>query len=287
MKINFLVLIVVSSLLLSCGNKKESKTDEQEKEKIEVATKIEEKQETIPTFQNKGHELVYKMVQKVGDYQMLSKHKDVVYTYTYQTPDGKADISSEKYIFDGELSYGEYRQHQRTLADLEGTIEQGYDGTEYWLKHNGEGIEDEASLKRVAFNRPTNFYWFAMLQKLLDPALNYEYIEEKKVGDTMYDIVKVSFVSTEEKPTDIYQVFINKETLLMDQFLFTVADYGVMETPFLMQVKYEKVDDIWIPTKRQYKKSTWDADVDEKPWIHVTWSDIKFNNELSIADFKK
>ena len=54
-----------------------------------------------------------------------------------------------------------------------------------------------------------------------------------------------------------------------------------------MKLQYEEVEGMLIPTKRQYKKSTWDADVSEDPWINVTWSDIKFNNELSKADFKK
>lgn len=46
------------------------------------------------TFQNKGHELVYQMTQQVGDYQALLDKKDVVYTYTYETPDHKTDVST-------------------------------------------------------------------------------------------------------------------------------------------------------------------------------------------------
>ncbi len=226
------------------------------------------------------------MVQKVGDYETLRNKKDVVYTYTYQTPDGKTDVSTEKYVFDGELSYGLYQQHERTFPDLEGPIEQGYDGSGYWLKHEGEVLNDSARLKRVAFNRPTNFYWFAMFQKLLDPGLNYEYLGEKTVGESVCDVVKVTFNSPDGKPTDIYQLYINQETSLVDQFLFTVADFGVMETPNLMKLEYEQVDGLLIPTKRLYKKSTWDAAVSEEPWISVTWSDIKFDNGLRGEDFK-
>jgi len=271
MKFKFLTPIILSILFLSCNDKKESASQEK----------------VVQNFENKGHELVFNMVQKVGDYNTLSQKKDVVYTYTYQTPDGKADVSTEKYLFDGELSYGEYLQHERTFADLEGKIEQAYDGAEFWLKHNGEIIQDADRLKRVAFNRPTNFYWFAMFQKLLDPGLKYEYIGEKTLNDTVYDIVKVSFNSTDEKPTDTYQLYLNKNTLLVDQFLFTVADFGVMETPFLMKLQYEEIDGMLIPTNRLYKKSTWNADVSEEPWIQVTWSNIKFSNNLSKDDFKK
>lgn len=281
MKFNLLAVAIVGcSLLLSCNNAKQADT-----KKIETPKEVKEEKKI--TFINKGHELVYNTVQKVGNIEQLKSKKDVVYTYTYQTPDGKADISTEKYIFDGELSYGAYNKHGRTFTDLEGLIEQGYDGNEYWLKHKGDTINDPKRLKRVAFNRPTNFYWFSMLPKLLDPGLNYEHLGEKTVEDKQYDIVKVSFNTKDDKPTDIYQVYINQKTLLIDQFLFTVADFGKLETPLLMQVSYENVEGLLIPTKRKYKMSTWDATVSDAPWVHVTWSDIKFDTNVAKTVFKK
>ncbi|WP_204346169.1 DUF6503 family protein [Psychroserpens algicola] len=276
MKIKMLIPIL-SCLILSCNNGKSTSPKET----------IEEKNETVQKFDNKGHELVFGITQKTGNYQTLLDKKDVVYTYTYKTPDGKMDVSTEKYIFNGELSYGAYKQHERTLPNLEGLIEQGYDGKNYWLKHNGTVLNDDTYLKRVKFNRPTNFYWFAMMQKLLDPGLNYEYLGEKTINSKVYDIVKVSFESKDGTPKDIYQLYINKDTHLVDQFLFTVADFGVMETPYLMTLDYETVDGILIPTKRRYKKSNWDAEVTNDPWIQVTWSDINFNNQLSKETFNK
>lgn len=271
LKITKLFTFGLTLLLISCNNTNPSSS----------------KEDHVQSFDNKGHEFVYKMVKKVGTYQDLQTKKDVSYTYTYTTPDGKQDVSNEKYIFEGELSYGLYRKHERTMSDLEGQIEQGYDGSTYWLKHNGKNIEDSTLLKRVAFNRPTNFYWFAMMQKLLDPGLSYEYIGERKVNDNNYDIVKVTFASNDNTPKDIYQLFINKKTSLVDQFLFTVADFGVIEKPLLMQVLYEEVDGLLLPTKRKYKSSTWDAAVSEDPWINVVWSDIKFNNNLTKEIFSK
>ncbi len=276
MKFSLLTAILLSIFFISCKDKPQAEIPQA------IAPEI-----NTPTFQNKGHELVYTMVQKVGNYDSLAKKKDVVYTYTYQTPDGKADISTEKYLFDGELSYGEYIKHERTFDDLKGKIKQGFDGSEYWLKHDGKLLNDTTRLKRVAFNRPTNFYWFAMFQKLLDPGVNYEYMGEEAVNDKAYDVVKISFDNIDDKPTDVYQLYINRNTSLVDQFLFSVVDFGVMETPYLMQLQYENVDGILIPTKRRYKKSTWEAEVNEEHWIKVTWTDIKFNNGLSSADFKK
>ncbi len=269
MKIKILTGII-SLFLISCGNDNKSNSGE-----------------TKQTFQNKGHELVYNMAQKVGDYSKLMDKQDVVYTYTYQTPDGKQDVSTEKYIFNGELSYGAYTQHERSIPQLDGLVEQGYDGEEYWVKHNGEVLNDEGLNKKVLFNRPTNFYWFTMMPKLLDDGLKYDYIGEKTINDKQYDVVKVTFDLGETKPTDTYQLYINQKTGLVDQFLFTVADFNVLDTPLLMELEYEDIDGVLLPTHRKYKKSTWDAEVTEEPWINVTWTDIKFNNNLTKDDFKK
>ena len=269
MKIKLLTFTLLACSLASCENK----TPSDKKQAVE--------------FMNKGHEIVYKMGQKVGDYQKLLAQENVLYTYTYTTPDGKSDISREKYIFNGELSYGKYLKHERTLPNLVGEIEQGYDGEGFWLKHKGEIITDETALKRVAFNRPTNYYWFTMMQKILNPKLNYEHLGDTAIAYQHYDIVKITFNSNNDKPTDIYQLYINKETQLVDQFLFTVADFGMMETPNLMQLEYEEIDGLLIPTKRKYKKSTWAASVDSNEWIYVTWSNITFKNDINKEDFKK
>ncbi|WP_434036169.1 hypothetical protein [Formosa sp. 4Alg 33] len=257
-------------------------------EKKDVQHEVTEKEvmETTPEFTNKGHELVYNMTQKVGDYNKLMSKNDVVYTYTYQTPDGKTDVTTEKYMFNGELSYGKYTKHERSLAELEGTIEQGYDGNEYWLKHEGKVLTDSMYLKRVAFNRPTNFYWFTMMPKLMDPGVIYEHVKEQTVAGVDYDVVKVTFESPDGKPKDIYQLYINKETRLVDQFLFTVMDFGKSD-PLLMELEYENIDGILLPTKRRYKASNWDAEVTDGPWVLVNWTDITFNNGLTKADFTK
>lgn len=171
------------------------------------------------------------------------------------------------------------------MPQLEGIIEQGYDGEEFWFRQRGEYLADSVYLKRSQFSRKTNFYWFAMFQKLLDPGLKYEHLMEATVDGNAYDVVRVSFEVQDGKPTDIYQLYINQKTSLVDQFLFTVVDFNVVERP--MRMEYEDVDGILIPTKRMYKKSTWDVVVTDEPWIHVTWSDIQFNNQLDSSLFEK
>lgn len=213
--LNSFALCFFAILLISCAQPDIKVSEE----------KVSLEAEPEMNFQNKAHELVYQMTQKVGNMEKLKSKKDVAYSYTYTTPDGQVDVAEEKYIFDREKSYALYTRHDRSLKDLEGEFEQGYDGQNFWLRHNGEFIQDEQMMNRVIFNRKTNFYWFTMMQKLTDPGLSYEYIKEAQADEITYDVVNVTFDSKNGKPTDIYQLWINKETSLVDQFLFTVVDF--------------------------------------------------------------
>lgn len=266
-------VIIFSTLLTACGNK-EAKTKETTKA-VEVQT---------PIFQNKGHELVYKMTQETGSYKDLLNLKDIVFNYTYRTPDQKEDVSIESYIFNGELSHGSYLKHERTLPNLKGKMQQGYNGKDFWLKMDGQDITDSSAIESVTFTRKTNFYWFAMMHKLLDPGINYEYLGEDTIEGKLYDIVKITFNTADNVASDTYQLYINPATRLVDQFLFTVVSKNVTD-PILMRVNYEKVEGILLTTYRKYTKSDWEATVLKDVWIEEITKDIKFNQNLDTALF--
>lgn len=262
-----------STLLSACGTK-EAKTKETTKT-LEVQT---------PEFQNKGHEFVYKMTQEAGSYQDLLKLKDIVFNYTYRTPDQKEDVSIESYIFNGELSHGTYLKHERTLPNLKGKMQQGYNGKDFWAKIDGQDITDSSAIESVAFTRKTNFYWFAMMQKLLDPGINYDYLGQNTIEGKLYDIVKITFNTPDDVASDTYQLYINPATHLVDQFLFTVVSKNVTD-PILMRVKYENVEGILLTTYRKYTKSDWEATILKDVWIEEITKDIKFNQDLDKALF--
>ena len=196
-----IIAIIFSTLIISCGNKSENNSETSKKTAVKTLK-----------FKNKGHELVYKMTEKTGNYQDLLNLKDIVFNYTYRTPDQKEDVSIESYIFDGELSHGEYLKHERTLPDLNGKMEQGYNGKDFWLKIDGEEVTDSKAISSVNFTRKTNFYWFAMMQKLLDPGINYEYLGQESVDKKVYEVVKITFASIDDVATDIYKLYINPKT---------------------------------------------------------------------------
>lgn len=274
MQYSKLILVMIfSTVLTGCGNK-EAETKE--------TTKTVEVQ--IPEFQNKGHELVYKMTQETGSYQDLLNLKDIVFHYTYRTPDQKEDVSIESYIFDGEWSHGTYEKHERTLPNLKGNMQQGYNGKDFWVTIDGQEITDSSAIESVIFSRKTNFYWFAMMQKLLDPGIHYEYLGQDTIAGKLYDMVKITFNTADDVASDTYQLYINPETHLVDQFLFTIMSKNVTD-PILMRVTYENVEGILLTTYRKYTKSDWEANVLEDAWVEEISKDIKFNQHLDRTLF--
>ncbi|MGI9534122.1 MAG: DUF6503 family protein, partial [Thermodesulfobacteriota bacterium] len=187
--------------------------------------------------------LIEKMVEQVGNYDKLKSLNDVQYVYTTRdSTTGKSDISTERYIFDGELSWAEFTTHEfHVFPDQIGPIIQGYNGKDSWVTINGKLVEDPEVLKLTDFLRKTSFYWFAMMQKLLDPGINYSYEGKRKVNDIEYDVVKIGHEQGIGDVSDTYLLYINPETHLVDQFLFTVLDFNITD-PFLMKVKYEEID---------------------------------------------
>ncbi|NND27916.1 MAG: hypothetical protein HKN97_04940, partial [Myxococcales bacterium] len=194
--------------------------------------------------------LVARVVQEAGGANALHDRKDVEYTYLYRRGDtGTVDLSLERYVFDGEKSWARYLVHEMVAAGVDGPVVQGYDGTTSWESVGGKPQTDRQSLARANFLRKTNFYWFAMTFKLLDPGLHYAYEGRRKVGDTFYELVKVGFDQGVGDVSDTYVLYINPKTWRVDQFLFTVLDFG-MKDPFLMDVDYELVDGVLLRVKR-------------------------------------
>jgi len=193
-------------------------------------------------------------------------------------------VNHETHVFDNELSYAKYTEH--SLLGANGTVIEGYDGTNAWVTFNGKLSDDKKANGLARFLRKTNYYWFTMLFKLLDDGVNHTYNGSKTVNGKAYDLIKVSFGDNIGDTKDTYVLYINKETKLLDQFLFTVTGIGATD-PFLMVVAYETIDGIKIGSKRKYIKSNWDGEIIGKQWTTTDWTNIKFNTAIDIAMFQK
>jgi len=230
-------------------------------------------------------ELIERMTEVTGSYDDLKSLKDVEYTYIVKNVDtGKSDISIERYIFDGELSRGKFLQrNDNTFPELKGEIIQGYNGSESWMTVNGKPVSDDSALKYADFTRKTNFYWFAMMQKLLDPGIIYSYKGKEKVGGIEYDLVELSYEPGIGDVSDTYTLYINPETHLIDRFYFTVMDFGITD-PILMEVDYKQFEGVKLPVTRKFS-----AVVPDMGTMNVVevMTDLKFNNGFDKTAFDK
>ncbi len=227
--------------------------------------------------------LVAEMVEKVGGMDTLHAKKHVTYRYIYQRPDGKRDVSLEQYVFDGELSRATYSEAGNLGAT--GKVVQGFDGEKSWVTLDGALQDDEQMNNMAHFLRKTNYYWFAMMHKLMDPGLTYAYEGTRKVEGIDYHLVRVGFGENVGDAQDIYLLYINPYTQLVDQFLFTVMAFG-REEPLLMKVDYETVDGVILPCMRRYAPADWDGNV-EDDWTLEIMQDIRFDTGLDRTAFTR
>ncbi|MGB5683939.1 MAG: DUF6503 family protein [Polyangiales bacterium] len=232
--------------------------------------------------------LVAKVVEEAGGVDALRKKANVEYTYLYRRGEtGALDVSVERYVFDGEKSWARYDVYEGLNPGGKGPVVQGYDGRSTWQTVAGVKSSDADSLKKADFLRKTNFYWFAMTFKLLDPGLQYEYAGRRKVGDTTYELVKVTFDAGVGDVSDTYLLYINPNSWRVDQFLFTVLDFGKTE-PLLMMVEYERVDGVLLPTKRRYTASDWSGQsTEDAKWTDEISVGIRFGNGFDESLFAR
>lgn len=230
--------------------------------------------------------LVAKVVAEAGGADALRKKTDVEYTYLYRRAGtGAVDLSVERYVFDGEKSWARYDIHEGVGPEVSGPIVQGYDGQSSWQTIAGESSSDARSLAMADFLRKTNFYWFAMTFKLLDSGILYSYEGRREVDGEAYELVKLSFDVGVGDVSDTYVLYINPRTWRVDQFLFTVLDFGKTD-PFLMKVEYQRVEGVLLPVKRRYTASDWSGKVAKNAeWTDEVSVGIRFDNGFGAALF--
>jgi len=82
-----------------------------------------------------------------------------------------------------------------------------------------------------------------------------------------------------------YLLYINPTTWRVDQFLFTVLDFGRTD-PLLMEVEYERVEGVLLPVRRRYTPSDWAGKVPaDAQWTDEISLGIRFDNGFGAALF--
>lgn len=238
---------------------------------------------------DKAKALLHRVGEAVGTYADLLAKGDVQYRYVYRdNATFTQDISTERYLFDGELSWAKYHVHEKFVFPGEdGPVVQGWDGKQAWVTLAGEPVSDPEAIGLAAFLRQTNFYWFSMMQKLSDPGTIHTHKGTQNVRGVDYQLLELTFDVPEGKAADTYLLHIHPETHRVDRFLFTVVDFGITE-PVLMEVDHQRFGDVVLPVTRRYTPAlSWEGDVAEDAvWVDEQMTDIRFGNGFTPADFK-
>lgn len=231
----------------------------------------------------KSKKLINALIELNGGYQRLASHKDVEFTYIYEVLGKGKDVSTERYIFDGEQSWAQYNIHERHVFpnDKGIAIQSLVDGVSKMTFKN-EPVLDKKEIQWSLFLRKVNFYWFSMMHKLKDPGTNFKYLGVENVNGMTYDKVSLTFDAdvTKKKFNDQFILYFNPETHLIDEFYFSIAEFGFPEPTMRMTVTYNKLEGLYIPVQRKsYNK---DGSVKGV----YTFKNIMFNNGFTKEDLK-
>lgn len=277
-KINFLLVLTI--LLAACG-------PQQKKEKAQNEDMVEPEAKELGYDTNDPSTILAAIEQAHGGWNDLWTKKDVEFTYNYHyTDNGRADISTERYIFASEASYGHYTRHEiNVMPDAEGEVQQLFDGenTKMWL--NGKEVTDPTALAAADFLRRANYFWFVMPYKLNDPGTIVSYDGQETYNGKTYDKVTVTYYSsvTGKEENDIYVLYVNPETKLVDRFYFSLPFMGVNEPVIIADYEYSDVNGQKLATKRRYYMPS-EQGYSDTPNLVQTMADIKFNNGFTLKN---
>ena len=282
MKVHKIHFLLVSTFLLvyGCG-------PQQKKEKAQDEAMVEAKEDDLAYNTDDPSSILAAIEEAHGGWNDLWAKKDVEFTYDYHyTSDGRADVSTERYIFASEASYGHYTRHEiNVMPNVEGEVKQLFDGenTIMWL--NEKEVTDPKALEAADFLRRANYFWFVMPYKLNDPGTIVSYNGKETHNGKTYDKVTVTYdpAVTGKEQNDIYVLLVNPETKLVDRFYFSLPFRGINEPVIIADYEYSNVDGQMLATKRSYYLPG-EQGYSETPSLVQTMANVKFTNGFTVEN---
>ena len=249
----------------------------------------EQKPITVLYDTNDPKSRILTVAEACGGIERLKALKDVEFDYHYLKPNGKKDISKERYIFDKEISWAKYSIHEDMVSpNLEGDIVQFYDGETYEVYNQGNKLSNAHDISVGQFSRQTNFMWFTMMFKLTDPGTVYEYLGKKEVEGTNYDLLKVTYdpVITEKEHNDTYILYINPDSKMVELFKFSIEEFGINNPIILSKVTYTDMSGIKVISRREMFAPSPEGK-GMIPFVDQHIKNVKFNNGFTIENLRR
>ncbi len=274
MRILFVVAIGLLATVFAC------------KENDQKQSKDQEKPDTLMVNSDPGR-ILAAMEQAYGGWNNLRGKRDVEYHYAYTVPQGKADLSTERYMFDDEISFGHYTRHEiNTMPKEKGVVTHLFDGEKTTITLNENVLENEKTISTAQFVRRANYFWFVMPYKLNDPGTIARYLGAEIYKGTAYDKLEITYDAaiTGKEKNDIYILYINQDTKMIDRFYFSLPFLGINDPVIIATYQYESVADQKIAVKRNYFLPNSDGGYSADPSITQTLTNIKFNNGFTMEN---
>ena len=275
-------MLFMTVLLNSCGTEKTETTVAKEE-----TVKEEKVQETV--YDTNSPESMLKAVSEAcGSFNALKALKDVSFDYHYVQPDGKKDVSNERYIFDKEISWAKYTQHEVNIpAELEGDVVQFFDGQNAKVLASGSELEDPKVVGTGRFLRQANYMWFTMMFKLTDPGVVSKYDGQEEMDGKKYDVVTVTYDPevTGKEQNDIYILYINPETHMVENFKFSLPAFGIEVPVLLAKLTYTTIDGIKVVSNRKMFAPSPEGE-GMVPMVEQILENVTFNNGFTAEQLR-
>ena len=276
-------LLFLVILQLSC------KQEPKDNNSFSTHTKLVEQKPIYDT--NKPKELLKMVAHAHGGWADLWKKKDVEFTYNYEiTAENRADQSLERYIFDNEISYGAYNRHEiNVFPKTKGPVVHLFNGDSTTVSLNGKLVDDGNVINLSDFIRRANYFWFTMPYKLNNPGTIAKYLGKEVHNNTTYDLIEVTYDAavTRKEQNDIYILYINPNTKLIDRFKFSLPFAGITEPVILTDYSYKNVKGQMIATYRAYYLPNKDGSYTKEPSFIQTLENIRFNNGFNLDNINQ
>ncbi|HEX2831856.1 MAG TPA: hypothetical protein VHW00_02515 [Thermoanaerobaculia bacterium] len=123
---------------------------------------------------------------------------------------------------------------------------------------NGQEVPDPKELLAFGYRRFINdTYWLLMGFKTFDPGVTREYAGEKTENGQTYDVVKLSFKEVGLTPNDVYWMWVNRNTGLVEQWHMKLQGSKPEDEPSVVTFRdYRRFGGLLISTKREMKGGT-------------------------------
>ena len=120
-----------------------------------------------------------------------------------------------------------------------------------WL--DGQEVADPKDLLTVGYRRFINdTYWLLMGFKSFDPGVAREYVADK--GEGKHDVVRFSFSNVGLTPGDVYWMWVNKDTGLVDEWHMKLEGSKPEDEPGVVLFHdYRRIGGLLISTRREFK----------------------------------